>query len=127
MAAPGSRSSQRRLSNNASQAYHRPGRHSGIAGPAARLRPPSAPGCAACTSRSSRARAAARAPADASRSCARWPRFDGHAPASYRLDAAVNWLPDALPADFPHGSVGLRFAHAGGELVALPNGWGFSL
>ena len=33
-----------------------------------------------------------------------------------RLDAAVNWLPESLPADFPHGSVGLRFAHAGGEL-----------
>jgi hypothetical protein len=53
--------------------------------------------------------------------------FDGRQPASYRLDAAVNWLPESLPADFPHGSDGLRFAHAGGELVALPNGWGFSL
>ena len=51
----------------------------------------------------------------------------GHSPASYPLDAAVNWLPESLPADFPHGSVGLRFAHAGGELVALPNGWSFSL
>jgi hypothetical protein len=53
--------------------------------------------------------------------------LDGHSPASYRLDAAVNWLPESLPAEFPHGSDGLRFAHAGGELVALPNGWGFSL
>jgi hypothetical protein len=53
--------------------------------------------------------------------------LDGHSPASYPLDRAVNWLPDSLPADFPHGSVGLRFTHADGELVALPNGWGFSL
>jgi hypothetical protein len=53
--------------------------------------------------------------------------FDGRAPASYRLDAAVNRLPESLPADFPHGADGLRFAHAGGELVALPNGWAFSL
>jgi hypothetical protein len=53
--------------------------------------------------------------------------LDGHSPASYRLDAAVNWLPEYLPADFPHGSVGLRFAYADGELVALPDGWGFSL
>src|SRR3954447_11218545 len=51
----------------------------------------------------------------------------GSSPASYRLDAAVNRLPEALPADFPHGSVGLRFRHAGGELVALPDGCGFSL
>ena len=51
----------------------------------------------------------------------------GRKPASYRLDAAANWLPESLPADFPHGSDGLRFAHAGGELVALPNGWGFEL
>src|SRR4051794_9643484 len=51
--------------------------------------------------------------------------LDGHSPASYPLDPAVSWLPESLPADFPHGGVGLRFAHAGGELVALPNGWGF--
>jgi hypothetical protein len=51
----------------------------------------------------------------------------GFAPASYRLDAAVNWLPESLPADFPHGAVGLRFAHPGGEQVVLPNGWGFAL
>lgn len=51
----------------------------------------------------------------------------GRAPASYRLDAAVNRLPESLPADFPHGADGLRFAHAGGELVALPNGCAFSL
>src|SRR5690242_17295522 len=37
--------------------------------------------------------------------------LDGHSPASYPLDAVVNWLPESLPADFPHGSVGLRFAH----------------
>ena len=53
--------------------------------------------------------------------------LDGHAPASYELDAAVNWLPESLPADFPHGSVGLRFAHPGGESVVLPDGWGFAL
>jgi hypothetical protein len=53
--------------------------------------------------------------------------LDGHSPASYPLDPAISWLPEPLPADFPHGSVGLRFTHAGGELVALPNGWGFSL
>src|SRR5690349_1559587 len=38
--------------------------------------------------------------------------LDGHSPASYPLDPAVSQLPDALPADFPHGSIGLRFAHA---------------
>ncbi|WP_028064643.1 hypothetical protein [Solirubrobacter soli] len=53
--------------------------------------------------------------------------LDGHSPASYPLDPAVSWLPESLPADFPHGSVGLRFAHAGGELVTLPDGWSFSL
>ena len=53
--------------------------------------------------------------------------LDGHSPASYPLDPAVSWLPEALPADLPHGGVGLRFTHAGGELVALPNGCGFSL
>ena len=53
--------------------------------------------------------------------------LDGHSPASYPLDPAVSRLPDALPADFPHGSVGLRFTHADGELVTLPNGWSFSL
>ena len=53
--------------------------------------------------------------------------LDGHSPASYPLDPAVSRLPDALPADFPHGRDGLRFAHAGGEIVALPDGCGFSL
>jgi hypothetical protein len=53
--------------------------------------------------------------------------LDGHSPASYPLDPAVSWLPEALPADFPHGSIGLRFTHADGELVTLPNGSGFSL
>jgi hypothetical protein len=51
----------------------------------------------------------------------------GVSPASYRLEAGVNWLPESLPSDFPHGSVGLRFAHAGGESVALGNGWRFTL
>ena len=53
--------------------------------------------------------------------------LDGHSPASYPLDPAMSWLPESLPADFPHGGVGLRFAHAEGERVALPNGWSFSL
>ena len=53
--------------------------------------------------------------------------LDGHSPASYPLDPAVSRLPDALPADFPHGSIGLRFTHADGELVTLPNGWSSSL
>src|SRR3954453_16891014 len=53
--------------------------------------------------------------------------FDGSAPASYRLDAAGNRLPEGRPADFPYGSVGLRFTHAGGQLVALPDACGFSL
>jgi hypothetical protein len=44
-----------------------------------------------------------------------------------RLDPAVNWLPECLPADFPHRADGLRIAHAGGESVVLPNGWGFVL
>ena len=39
----------------------------------------------------------------------------------------MNWLPEALPTDFPHGADGLLFAHAGGQLVALPNGAGFPL
>jgi hypothetical protein len=51
----------------------------------------------------------------------------GHSPASYPLDAAVSWLPESLPADFPHGSMGLRFAHARGEVVSLPDGSSFSL
>ena len=53
--------------------------------------------------------------------------LDGHSPASYPLDPADNWLPESLPADFPHGSIGLRFTHADGELVTLPDGWSFSL
>ena len=53
--------------------------------------------------------------------------LDGWAPVTYRLDAAVNELPPGLPTDFPYGSNGLRFAHAGGEVVALPNGGGFAL
>jgi len=54
-------------------------------------------------------------------------RLDGRAPCSYRLDAAVNWLPESLPVGFPHGADGLRFAHAGGEVVVLPDGCGFVL
>ena len=53
--------------------------------------------------------------------------LDGRRPTTYRLDAAVNWLPESLPTDFPHGTDGLRFAHPGGELVVLPNGFGFAL
>ena len=53
--------------------------------------------------------------------------FDGRAPSTYRLDPAVNWLPECLPADFPHGADGLRITHAFGESVVLPNGCGFVL
>jgi hypothetical protein len=31
-------------------------------------------------------------------------RFGGRAPSSYRLDRAVNWLPESLPLEFPHGA-----------------------
>jgi len=54
-------------------------------------------------------------------------RFGGRQPCSYRLDPAVNWLPESLPLDFPHGASGLCFAHPGGEVVVLPNGCGFAL
>ena len=54
-------------------------------------------------------------------------RLDGSRPSSYRLDQAVNWLPESLPADFPHGASGLCFAHAGGRVVVLPDGAGFAL
>ena len=53
--------------------------------------------------------------------------FDGRAPRTYRLDPALNWLPECLPADFPHGADGLRITHACGESVVLPNGCGFVL
>ena len=53
--------------------------------------------------------------------------FDGRSPSTYRLDPAVNWLPECLPVDFPHGADGLRITHAYGESVLLPNGCGFSL
>src|SRR3954454_2291176 len=53
--------------------------------------------------------------------------FDGRGPCSYRLDAAVNWLPESLPVGFPHGADGLCFAHGGGEVVSLPAGCGFVL
>lgn len=55
-------------------------------------------------------------------------RFGGSAPRTYRLDPAREWLPECLPADFPFGAAGLRFAHAGGgAIVALPDGAGFAL
>jgi hypothetical protein len=54
-------------------------------------------------------------------------RLDGSRPCSYRLDPAVNWLPESLPADFPHGASGLCFAHRGGAIVVLPDGAGFAL
>ena len=54
-------------------------------------------------------------------------RLGGSRPCSYRLDRAVNWLPESLPADFPHGASGLCFAHAGGAIVVLPGGAGFAL
>jgi hypothetical protein len=37
------------------------------------------------------------------------------------------WLPESLPLDFPHGADGLCFAHAGGEVVVLPDGCSFAL
>ena len=54
-------------------------------------------------------------------------RFGGRQPRSYRLDRAVNWLPESLPVDFPHGASGLCFAHRGGAVVVLPDGAGFAL
>ena len=54
-------------------------------------------------------------------------RFGGVAPRSYRLDPALNWLPESLPVGFPLGATGLRFAHVGGTLVALPDGSAFAL
>jgi hypothetical protein len=54
-------------------------------------------------------------------------RLGGRQPSSYRLDRTVNWLPESLPVDFPHGASGLCFAHPGGEVVVLPNGCGFAL
>ena len=54
-------------------------------------------------------------------------RLGGSRPSSYRLDPAVNWLPESLPLDFPHGASGLCFAHQGGEVVVLPDGCGFAL
>ena len=30
--------------------------------------------------------------------------FGGRQPSTYRLDRAVNWLPESLPVDFPHGA-----------------------
>ena len=53
--------------------------------------------------------------------------FGGWAPSTYRLDPAVNWLPESLPVGFPHGADGLCFAHAGGAVVVLPGGGGFAL
>ena len=53
--------------------------------------------------------------------------FDGRAPSTYRLDPAVNWLPECLPVGFPHGADGLCFTHAGGDVVVLPDGCGFAL
>jgi hypothetical protein len=54
-------------------------------------------------------------------------RLGGSRPCSYRLDRSVNWLPESLPLDFPHGASGLCFAHRGGEVVVLPDGGGFAL
>ena len=54
-------------------------------------------------------------------------RFGGRTPCSYRLDPVVNWLPESLPLEFPHGASGLCFAHPGGEVVVLPDGCGFAL
>jgi hypothetical protein len=54
-------------------------------------------------------------------------RFAGCEPCSYRLDRAVNWLPESLPVGFPLGATGLCFVHREGELVVLPDGSGFAL
>jgi hypothetical protein len=54
-------------------------------------------------------------------------RLGGSRPYSYRLDRALNWLPESLPVEFPDGGSGLCFAHRGGEVVVLPDGAGFAL
>ena len=54
-------------------------------------------------------------------------RFGGCEPCSYRLDRAMNWLPESLPVGFPLGATGLCFVHREGELVVLPDGSGFAL
>jgi hypothetical protein len=61
------------------------------------------------------------------RPCATTGTTGGSRPCSYRLDRKVNWLPESLPADFPHEASGLCFAHPGGEIVVLPGGAGFAL
>ena len=53
--------------------------------------------------------------------------FDGRAPSSYDLDLAVKWMPQAVRAALPPDAGGLRFTHAGGEVVVLPDGCGFAL
>jgi hypothetical protein len=60
--------------------------------------------------------------------------FDGREPSSYRLDPAVNFVPELPPGDEdPLGRNALRFtgADAGSrrrlELVALPDGGAFDL
>jgi hypothetical protein len=54
-------------------------------------------------------------------------RLEGYRPCSYQLDPDLNWLPESLPLDFPHGANGLCFEYRGGELVVLPDGGGFAL
>jgi hypothetical protein len=54
-------------------------------------------------------------------------RLEGCRPCSYQLDPDLNWLPESLPLDFPHGAHGLCFEHRGGEVVVLPDGGGFTL
>jgi hypothetical protein len=53
--------------------------------------------------------------------------FDGRAPSTYDLDQAVRWIPQAVWNALPPDASGLRFTHAGGDVVVLPDGCGFAL
>ena len=120
---------------NATQAYHRAGRTlgpdgpAGSAGEATQARPRAArPGVARRPRAAELVRERRRLrhrPTIAQLRTMAW--FDGRQPCSYRLDRADNWLPESLPTGFPYGANGLCFAHAGGEVVALPDGAGFAL
>jgi hypothetical protein len=54
-------------------------------------------------------------------------RFDGREPCSYRLDRAVNWLPESLPVGFPAGRSACASPTRAAEVVVLSDGAGFAL